>query len=155
MRISVAHAVFAAILVGSLATRELAAEPPPDSASLEPAVLRVAGSYGWGFRGYKKTSGMISRALVFDAPGCWQPVRVSLRLATFEEQALLEPAPQPGYSRHYVYFDQAWDAPNPWGAFVQRMKYGALAVFGLTTYLPSRYLLLVEAPEDCRVVEFD
>ncbi len=154
MRFSAPHAVFAAILVGSLAARALSANAFLDEASvLEPGVLRVAGSHGLGLREYRTTGGMVSRALVFQAPDCSQPVYVSLRLSTFEEQTLLESAPERGYSRRYIYFDRTWDTPDPWAAFAQRMKYAALSVFGLTRYVPSRYLLSVEAPVDCRAVE--
>ena len=154
MRVWPAHAVFAAILVGSLAAREQAAEPIDYSLSLlEPAVLRVAGSQGWGLREYRTINGVASRALVFNVPGCSQPVEVVLRLSTFEEQTVMESAPEPGYLRRYIYFDQTWDTPDPRAAVVQRMKYAALATFGLTKYAPSWYLLQVEAPANCRAAE--
>jgi len=154
VRVWPAHAIFATILVGSLAAREQAAKPIDDSLSLlEPAVLRVAGSRGWGFREYRTNSGMVSRTLVFEAPGCSQPVEVSLRLSTFEEETLAESAPEPGYLRRYIYFDQTWDTPDPRAAVVQRMKYAALATFGLTKYTPSWYLLQVEAPPNCRAAK--
>ncbi len=154
MRLWAAHAIFATILVGSLAAREQAAKPLDDSLSLlEPAVLRVAGSQGWGFREYRTNSGMVSRTLVFEAPGCSQPVEVSLRLSTFEEQTVMESAPEPGYLRRYIYFDQTWDTPDPRAAVVQRKKYAALATFGLTKYTPSWHLLQVEAPANCRAAK--
>lgn len=150
MKAWAAHAVFATILVGSLAARERSAAPLPDSL-LEPAVLRVAESHGWGLREYRTTSGMsmMSRSLVFDAPGCSQPVLVSLRLSTFEEETLMG-STETGYARRYVYFDRTWDTPDPRAAVVERMKYAALAMFGLTRYSPSWYLLQVEAPANCR-----
>jgi hypothetical protein len=80
-------------------------------------------------------------------------VEVILRLATFEEETIMESAPEPGYTRRYVYFDQVWDTPGRWAAFVQRMKYAALGLFGLTKYAPSWYLLQVEAPANCRAAE--
>jgi hypothetical protein len=104
-------------------------------------------------REYKKTSGMTSRTLVFEAPGCSQPVTVSARLSTFEEESLMEHDPVQGYTRRYIYFDRSWDTPEPRAAFAQRMKYSALAMFGLTEYVPSRYLILVEAPKNCRAAE--
>jgi hypothetical protein len=39
------------------------------------------------------------------------------------------------------------------GRVVQRMKYKSLAVLGLTEYAPSRRLLLIEAPTDCRAAQ--
>lgn len=153
MRVWAAHAVFAAILVASLASREQSVEPIPDDTSLERAVIRVAGQHGWDFREYRTTSGMFSRTLVFAAPGCSQPVRVGLRLSTFEDEALSESAPGPGYVRRYAYFDRIWDTPEPRAAFIQRMKYAALAPFGLTEYTPSRHLLEIEAPANCPAAE--
>ncbi len=153
MRTWAAHAVFAAILIGSLVTRERAADALADSVSLEPAVLRVAGSHGWGFDDYRTTSGTVSRTLVFEAPGCSQPVFVSLRLSSFEEETTTQYAPEPGYARRYVYFDRTWDAPDPRAAYLRRMKNAVLAKFGMTEYEPSRYLLLVEAPPHCHAAE--
>ena len=95
----------------------------------------------------------MTRTLVFDAPGCSQPVQVSLRLSTFEEKSLMKSASEQGYTRRYVYFDQSWDRPEPRAAFVQRMKYSALTMFGLTEYVPSRFLVLVETPKNCRTAE--
>ena len=153
MRAWAAHAVFAAILIGSLVTRERAADAPADSVSLEPAVLRVARSHDWGLGEHKTTSGMSAPTLVFAAPGCSQPVFVSLRLSSFEEETIMQYAPEQGYVRRYIYFDRTWDAPDPRAAFLQRMKYAVLAVFGMTEYLPSDYLLLVEAPPHCQAAE--
>ena len=150
MRAWAAHAVFAAILLSSIAIRERAADALPDSESLEPAIVRVAGSHGWGLRDFRPTSTMVSRSLVFDAPGCSHPVLVSLLLSTFEEATIMEYAAEPGYMRRYVYFDQTWATPEPWAAYVQRVKYGVLGLFGLTEYAPSQYLLLVETPVHCQ-----
>ncbi|MBV9288383.1 MAG: hypothetical protein JO288_11285 [Hyphomicrobiales bacterium] len=92
-------------------------------------------------------------ALVFEAPGCSLPVQVSPRLSNFEEESLMDYAPEQGYTRRYLYFDRSWDKPAPRAAFLQRMKYWALAMFGLTDYTPSRYLILVEAPKNCQSAE--
>ena len=153
MRAWAAHAVFAAILLGSLATQERAADTLADSVSLEPAVVRVANSHGWGLREHRITSGMNWPTMVFVAPGCSQPVLVSLRLATFEEETVMQYTTEQGYARRYIYFDRIWDTPDPRAAFVQRMKYGFLAMFGLTEYEPSQYLLLVETPPHCQAAQ--
>ena len=90
MRVWAPHAVFAAMLMGSLAAHERAPDPYFDSESLEPAVLRVAQSHGWEFVGYKgnNVTNIVADepTLVFQAPGCSKPVLVSLRLATFEDR---------------------------------------------------------------------
>ena len=157
MRVWAAHAVFAALLLGSLAAHERAPDPRVYGASLEPAVLRVAGSHGWGFLEHKANivTDIVANesTLVFQVPGCAQPVLVSLRLWTFEDESIMQYAAQPGYTRRYIYYERTWDTPNPRAVFVQRLKYRALAMFGLTGYAPSDYLLLVEAPPHCQAAE--
>ncbi len=153
MRTWAAHAVFAAILIGSLVTRERAADAFASSVSLKAAVLRVAGSHDWGLDEHRTTSGATVPTLVFAAPGCSQPVFVSLRLSSFEDETMMQYALEPGYVRRYIYFDRTWDAPDHRAAFLQRMKYEVLAKFGMTEYLPSDYLLLVEAPPHCQAAK--
>ncbi len=154
MRVWAVHAIFAAILVGSLAAKERTAAPFEDSPDLlEPVVLRVAASQGLRLNEIRSASKGNPRVLVFDAPGCSHPMRVSLRLSTFEQESLLQSIPEPGYMRRYIYLDRTWNAPYPRAVFVERMKYKSLAVFGLTEYVPSSYLLLVEAPTDCRAAK--
>jgi hypothetical protein len=154
VRVWAIHAIFAAILVGSLAAKERTAAPFEDSPDLlEPVVLSVAASEGLRLLETGTASKGTPRVLVFEAPGCSHPMRVSLRLWTFEQESLLQRVPDLGYTRRYIYLDRTWDAPNPRAVFFQRMKYKWLAMFGLTEYVPSRYLLLVEAPVDCRAAE--
>ena len=62
-------------------------------------------------------------------------------------------ATERGYTRRYIYFDRTWDSPDPRAAFVQRMKYAFLAMFRMTEYEPSAYLLLVETPPHCQAAE--
>ena len=149
MRAWAAHAVFAAILLGSLATGERANDALVDSASLEAAVLRIAGSQGWGLREYRPMSSVVKGSLVFEVPGCAQGVVVSILSSTFEEATIIGYAAEPGYARRYIYFDRTWDAPEPWAAFFERVKYRAIGMFGLTQYVPSHYLLLIETPRHC------
>jgi hypothetical protein len=63
MRFWAAHAVFAAVLVGTLASRERSAEPPIDDAGLESVVLSVARSQGLGFREYRNSDSLWRRVL--------------------------------------------------------------------------------------------
>jgi hypothetical protein len=143
-----AHAVLAAILVGSLAARERTAQTPISSDGFESVVSRVAHSQGMHIRATRRES----RTLVFDAPGCSKPVFVVVRPATFEDEATIEFASGPGYLRRYFYIDQKWDNPDPRAVLVQRVKYGLLSTFRLTEYAPSDLILQVDAPEDCEAV---
>jgi hypothetical protein len=147
-----AHAVFAAVLVGSLASRERSVEAPIDDASLETVVLSVGRSQGLDFREYRSSNAGWG-TLVFDVPGCSRPVLVTLRPVTFEDEATTESAPGQDYRPQYVYFDQKWDSPNRWAVSLQRMKYSLLAMFGRTDYATSNLVLQVEAPRDCPAAE--
>jgi hypothetical protein len=148
-----AHAVFAAVLVGSLASRERSAEAPIDDAGRESAVLTVARSQGLVFLEYRTSNTDWGRAMAFDAPGCPHPVLVTWRPATFEDEATAASAPGQAYQQQYVYFDQRWNSPDRWAVSIQRMKYSLLAMFGRTDYATSDHLLQVEAPRDCPAVE--
>ncbi|MGA2795899.1 MAG: hypothetical protein ABSE69_20815 [Roseiarcus sp.] len=145
-----AHVVFATILMGSLAAQERAADVLVESGSLEPAVLRVARSQGLAFREYTTITDANIRALVFEAPGCSRPVLVIVRFVTFEEEPILRSTPEQGYVRRYVYIERTWDKPDRLAVLAQRVKYGMLAMFGLTRYAPSWHLLQIEAPSDCQ-----
>jgi hypothetical protein len=148
-----AHAVFAAVLVGSLASRERSAEAPVDSAGLESAALGVARSQGLTFRDYRESDTDWGRTMAFDVLGCAAPLLATWRPATFEDEATTQSALRQGYARQYVYFDRKWNRPNRWAVSIQRMKYGLLALFGRTDYATSGYVLEVEAPRDCPAAE--
>ena len=86
--------------------------------------------------------------MAFSVAGCSQPMLVTWRSATFEDEAATESAPGQDYQQQYVYFDRKWNRPNLWAVSLQRLKCRLLAVFGKTDYSTSR-LLRVEAPRDC------
>ena len=153
MRLWAAHAVFAAVLVGSLASRERSAEAPIDQAGLELVVLSVARSQGLGFREYRTNDTGGGRTMVFNVPGCPHPVLVTWRQATFEDAAATESTPGQDYQQQYVYFDQKWNSPDRWAVSIQRMKYSLLAMFGRTDYATSSLVLQVETPRDCPAAE--
>jgi hypothetical protein len=154
MRVWAAHGVFVGILLASLVTQQRATDVRYDDEDLlEPSILRIASSHRLTLLQYRAMGGMMPRALIFAAPGCPQPVQVNPLLSTFEELSLMDKDPEQGYTRRYVYFDLSWGRPTPWAAFVQRMKYRALAMFGLTEYVPSKYLLRVEAPKNCEAAQ--
>jgi hypothetical protein len=146
------HVVFATILVGSLAAKERATDVvvDVDNDALETAVTRVARSHGLAFR-EDVTVGNLS-ALVFEAPGCSQPVLVILRV-TFDYEPVMQSAREQGDVLRYVYIDRSWEKPDRLAFFVDRMKYAALATFGLTRYVPSGHLLLVEASPQCQAAD--
>ena len=147
------HVVFATILVGSLAAKERTADMLVDVDDLdrETAVLHVARASGLVFREDVTIGGNV-RALAFEAPGCSRPVLVVLRVS-FDEETLLRAAPEQGDVSRYVYIDSSWEKPARLAFFVERMKYAALATFGLTRYVPSGHLLLVASASRCQLID--
>jgi hypothetical protein len=147
------HVFFATILVGSLAAKERAADVvvEVDGDTLETAVTRVARSHGLAFREYLTIAGNV-RALAFDAPGCSRPVLVVLRV-TFDFAPVLQSSREQGDVLRYVYIDRSWEKPDRLAFFVDRMKYAALATLGLTRYIPSGHVLVVESSPRCQAAE--
>jgi hypothetical protein len=146
------HVVFATILVGSLAAKERTADMLVDVDDLdrETAVMHVARSQGLAFRENVTVANL--PALVFEAPGCSRPVLVVLRIS-FDDEPLVRPAREQGDVLRYVYIDGFWETPDRLAFFVERMKYAALATFGLTRYVPSGHLLLVDSPPGCEAAD--
>ena len=153
MRALALHCVFALVLVGSLFTRARATDVLFDSVDLEPAVIRVARSQGLDYRGYTMVPNTDVRALVFEAFDCPRPLLVVLLSAAFDQDPTVRSAREPRFAPRYVYINSTWDQPRRLAVFVKRMKYSVLAVFGLTRYAPSRYVLLVESPPQCHVAD--
>jgi hypothetical protein len=143
------HVVFATILAGSLAAKERAPDVLVRHDNLEPAVTRVARSHGLAFQGDVTLPGTTIRALVFDAPGCPRPVLVVVLSAVIDLEPVLRFAREQGDVLRYVYIGRSWEKPDRLAVFTERMKYAALAPFGLTRYVPSQDLLLVESPSRC------
>src|SRR5262245_28750707 len=145
------HVVFASLLVGSLAAKERGADMlvDVDYVDLETTVTRVAGSHGLAFQGYSTLPGTHVPALAFEAPGCYRPMQVVLRVS-FDEEPIVESARVQGNVLRYVYIDRSWEKPDRLAFFVERMRYAGLATFGLTRYVPSAHLLLVDSPSECQ-----
>jgi hypothetical protein len=148
------HVVFATILVGSLAAKERSADmlTDIDDVGRDAVVIGVARSYGLTFRDYGVLPGSGFSALEFDAPGCSQPVLVVPRVS-FDEEPLFRSARERGDELRYMYIGRSWETPDRLAFFVERMKYAALATFGLSRYVPSGHLLLVASPAACAAVD--
>jgi hypothetical protein len=147
------HIVFATLLVGSLAARERAADVlvEADISDLKSAVTRVARSHDLVFQHDLIVAGNVL-ALTFDAPDCSRPVLVVLRIS-FDFEPVLQSAREQGYLVRYVYIDRSWERPNRLAFFFERMKYSALATFGLSRYVPSGHLLAVGSQPQCPTVK--
>jgi hypothetical protein len=140
--------------IRSLAARERAPDVLAESGALEPAIIRVARSRDLVFRESTTISGTDVHALVFEVPGCSRPVLVFLLMVTFDQEPIVVlSAREHGDVLRYVYIDRTWDKPDRLAIFVERMKYAALATFGLTRFVPSWHLLLIESPSHCHVAD--
>jgi hypothetical protein len=153
MKARLQHAVFAAILLGTLVTKEITRDVFAEVESIESVIIRTAKSQGLVFWGYSKVTYADFQALKFEAPGCAQSVSVAVLTVALEQEPLVRSGPEEGKVRHYVYIDRTWNAPNRLAIFFARISHAALAAFGLSRYVPSWHLLLVDAPLGCSVVD--
>jgi hypothetical protein len=150
MRVLAFHAIFASILIGSLVAHDRDAGVALDGLRIqEQAASLTARSHGLIL--HERKTNFLNLLLEGDA--CSQPVSVIFRPITLEDQATIRATPDPGYLRRYVYIDLNSDKLDPWAIWMERAKYELLGVFGLAQYAPSRYLLQVDEPADCPLVE--
>jgi hypothetical protein len=144
------HVVFATILLGSLAGKERAVDVlEVGDVTLQTAAARIGQSQGLDLREYAKVAGNLP-VVVFEAPGCSGPVLVVAHMF-FEEESAMDFARERGDTLRYVYIGRVWDKPNRLALLVERVKYAALASFGLTPYVPWGHLLLVASPPRCEI----
>jgi hypothetical protein len=80
-------------------------------------------------------------------------VLVVLFSVTFDQEPVVRSAREQGDVLRYVYIDDNWDKPRRLAVFVERVKYTALATLGVTRYVPSWHLLLIESPAHCQIVD--
>jgi len=149
MRVWAARIVFAGLLVGSLTARNGSTDLLAETPDLEPVVIRVAQSGGLDFRQKTTFAGTDIPVLIFSAANCSLPVHVALLSPTLEEDPTIRSSREPGYTLRYVYIERSWEEPPQLAVYVERVKYAALAMLGLTRYTPFRQVLLVEIPPHC------
>ena len=147
------HVFFAVILVGSLIANQQAKDMLPQVDDNKATVIRIARANGLALRNEQPIAGGALKTLVFDAPGCTQPVSVALLSITFEEMPIVQAVPGQHDNRRYVYLNRIWNRPERLPVFVEWQMHRALTMFGLTRYVPSRYMLLVDSPPGCRVAD--
>jgi hypothetical protein len=148
MMARVQHMVFAAVLVCTLVVNSRGSDLSGGTEKIELAVLRAAKSGGLVFRGYETTGVPDLHLLRFEAPGCSSPVHVTVLFVTLEGEDLIRNAPEQGSVR-YIYIDRTWTEPSRFSIYLKRLELVALAVFGLTQYVPSWQMLRVESPIGC------
>jgi hypothetical protein len=154
MRAWAAFALFGLLLIGSLAVRGTTVDLWTENDNLEQAIIQVAEAQGLAFRRHTSVTDVDLRAISFDAPNCSGAVLVVPLAVTFEQEPIMRSAAGgPHLTRRYVYLERSWDSPHRLAVFFERAKFAVLAVFGLTRYVPSRQLLLVEAPPGCEAAD--
>jgi len=147
------HIVFAVILIGSLTANQQASDVLADSGDNEATVIRIARANGLALRKDQPIAGGIT-TLVFDAPDCTRPVSVTLLSITFEQMPVVQDFPgQHDNNRRYVYLNRIWNRPERLPVFFVWKMQRVLEMFGLTRYVPSRYMLLVDNPSGCRAAD--
>jgi hypothetical protein len=72
---------------------------------------------------------------------------------TFDFEPVMRSAREHGDVLHYVYIDRTWEKPERLAFFLERMKYAALATFGLARYVPSGHLLVVQSSPPCQAAD--
>jgi hypothetical protein len=147
------HIVFASLLFGSLAAKQLAADAPIDAADFEPTIIRVAGAQGLAFREYSTLTGTDVSAMAFEAPDCSRPVLIVVLEENLDRAAMVDLGGEVGDVLRYIYIDRSWDKPNRLSFYIQRMKYALLKTFRLTRYDPNPRVLWVDAPSGCQIAD--
>jgi hypothetical protein len=150
----VGHALFALILGSSvLANTRPADHPPADAEQLATAVITIARSNDLTFRGRTALASQLIDALTFDAKGCREPITVALLSVMSEQAPLLETQNLEGRTLYFVFYDRRWRAPDRVAIAWERKQQKALALFGLTRFVPSAYMLAIAAASDCRAAD--
>jgi hypothetical protein len=143
--------MFASMLVGSLAAKELTADAPLSPGDFEATVIRVARAQGLDFREYTTLTGTDFGAMAFEAANCSRPVLVAVFEENLDRKAILDLGGEEGDVLRYIYIDRSWPKPDRLAFYGQRMKYALLKTFRLTRYDPDTHVLLVDAPSGCQI----
>lgn len=152
MRAGIGYALFAVILVGSVLTNARPGYPPAGAEQLRAAVIDLARSNDLTSLGQITFANHLIDALAFDANDCNQAITVAL-LSVHSEQAPLLEALNQGRVLRFVYYDRTWRTPDRVSITWERQKQKALALLGLTRYVPSEYMLAIVAPSGCKAAD--
>jgi hypothetical protein len=152
VKTSIGYALFAVILAGSVLTSARQADLPAGAEELTAAVIDLARSNNLTFRGQITLPNHLIDALVFDADDCNEPVTVAL-LSVLREQVPLLEAQNQGMVLRFIFYDRSWPTADRVSMTWERGKQKALAVLGLTRYVPSEYMLAIGVPSGCKAAD--
>ena len=150
MKARVGHALFALILGGSALANARPTNPPAEAGQLAAAVINVARSNDLTFRGRTTLANHLIDALTFDAKDCRESITVALLSVMSEQVPLLETQNLEGRPLRFVFYDRRWRTPDRISIAWERKEQKALALFGLTRFVPSEYMLAIAAASDCK-----
>jgi hypothetical protein len=152
MKARMGHALFALVLGGSVLANARPTQPPAEAEQLVAAVINVARSHDLTLRG-RTTLAMVD-ALIFDARGCSEPIMVALLSMRAEQAPLLGEAQSlEGRTLRFVFYDRRWLTPSRALIVWERKKQMALAVFGLSRFVSSEYMLAIAASPGCKAAD--
>jgi hypothetical protein len=146
-----AHAAFGIILIVSLTTRERASDVLTESDRMEKAVIRLAQSHNLVFREFATITDTDIRTILFDARHCERPVSIALLPIIVEQEPLMRFSGARQDIRRYIYLGRSWSQPHYLAMFIERGKHTILAAFGMTVYVPSKVMLLIQSAPDCEL----
>jgi hypothetical protein len=149
----VGHALFALILTGSVLTNTRSDDPPAEANQLAAAIIDVARSNNLSFRGQTTLANLGLATLAFDAKGCREPISIALLSIDLEQLPWLRTLNPENQTLRLIYYDRRWREPDRVSIFWEHKKQQALAVVGLTSSVPSPYLLGITAPSGCNVAD--
>jgi hypothetical protein len=153
MKARMGHALFALVLGGSVLANARPTHPPAEAEQLVAAVINVARSHDLTLRGRTTLANHLVDALIFDARGCSEPIMVALLSVLAEQTPLLEAQNLEGRTLRFVFYDRRWLTPSRALIVWERKKQTALAVFGLTRFVPSEYMLAIAASPGCKAAD--
>jgi len=147
------HALFALILTGSVLTNARPDEPAADANQLAAAIIAVAQSNNLSFRGQTTLANLGLPTLAFDAKGCREPISIALLSNDLEPLSWLKALTPGNRALQFIYYDRRWRGPDRALIFWEHKKQQALAAVGLTSFVPSPYLLGITAPSGCNAAD--
>ena len=153
MKARLGHALFALILTGSVLTNARPDDPPAKANQLAAAIIDVARSNNLSFRGQATLANLGLATLAFDAKGCREPISIALLSIDMEQLSWLKALTPENWTLHFIYYDRRWREPDRASIFWEQKKQQALAVVGLTSSVPSPYLLGITAPSGCNAAD--
>jgi hypothetical protein len=155
MNASLLRAVFVALLLATLASK---AQTSPTASigvlDIRASIIDVLAGQGLAAREDQAGQGQVfAGSVLFHAPGCDREVRVVPVSISLWEGPLFDEVIGPDHAKHFRYLDGAWLTEDRIGIRLEWLKHRALAMFGLSRYIASPFVLLIAEPRGCDVVK--